>query len=106
MARPATSSRSPGRASEMNRSLYRDRYLLVACSFAAGTALGFAFVSLSDKGAVAAAEKAKPASVPFEMLDSNHMVVKATINGKGPFRLVFDLGAPITLLGNRAAEVS
>jgi hypothetical protein len=46
------------------------------------------------------------ATVPFEMLRTNHMVVRARINGKGPFHLVFDLGAPITLLSNRAAEQS
>jgi len=40
------------------------------------------------------------------MLPSNHMLVKATINGKGPYRLIFDLGAPVTLLGNQAAEAS
>jgi hypothetical protein len=40
------------------------------------------------------------------MLPTNHMIVKATINGKGPYHLIFDLGAPITLLGNRAAETS
>jgi hypothetical protein len=46
------------------------------------------------------------AVVPFEMLPTNHMVVKARINDQGPFRLIFDLGAPITLLGNRAGETS
>ena len=28
------------------------------------------------------------------------------INGKGPYRLIFDLGAPITLLSNQAGEAS
>jgi membrane-associated protease RseP (regulator of RpoE activity) len=32
------------------------------------------------------------------------MLVRARINGKGPYRLIFDLGAPITLLSNRAGE--
>ena len=50
--------------------------------------------------------KAKPVTLPFELVASNHMVVQAKINGKGPFRLVFDSGAPISLLGNRAAEES
>lgn len=50
--------------------------------------------------------KSKPATVPFEMLPSNHMVVRAKLNGKGPFRLVFDLGAPITLLSNAASETA
>ena len=51
-------------------------------------------------------EKAKKAVVPFEMLASNHMMVRAKVNGKGPFRLIFDLGAPITLLSNSASETS
>ncbi len=50
--------------------------------------------------------RAKPASVPFDLVASNHMVVRAKINGQGPYRLVFDLGAPITLLGNKAGEES
>ena len=40
------------------------------------------------------------------MLPTNHMLVEARINGKGPYRLIFDLGAPITLLSNRASEAS
>lgn len=44
--------------------------------------------------------------VPFRMLPSNHMVVETKLNGKGPFRFIFDLGAPITLLTNKAAEES
>jgi hypothetical protein len=46
------------------------------------------------------------AVVPFSMLPSNHMLVRAMINGKGPYRLIFDLGAPITLLSNQAGETS
>ncbi len=46
------------------------------------------------------------ALVPFSMLPSNHMMVQATINGKGPYRLIFDLGAPITLLSNQASEAA
>lgn len=45
-------------------------------------------------------------TVPFEMIASNHMVVRATINGKGPYHLIFDLGAPITLLTNKTAEAA
>jgi hypothetical protein len=44
--------------------------------------------------------------VPFEMLSSNHMLVEAKINGKGPYHLIFDLGAPITLLTNKASMSS
>jgi membrane-associated protease RseP (regulator of RpoE activity) len=40
------------------------------------------------------------------MLPTNHMLVQARINDKGPFRLIFDLGAPITLLNNRVSEAA
>jgi PDZ domain/Aspartyl protease len=46
------------------------------------------------------------AVVRFEMLPSNHMLVEAQINDKGPFHLIFDLGAPVTLLNNRASEAA
>jgi membrane-associated protease RseP (regulator of RpoE activity) len=44
--------------------------------------------------------------VPFELLASDHIVVRARVNGEGPYRMIFDLGAPITLLSTRAAEAS
>src|SRR5262249_21617919 len=50
--------------------------------------------------------KAERVIVPFEMLPTNHMVVRARINGEGPYRLIFDLGAPITLLSNRVSEAT
>jgi len=76
---------------------------LVACA-TAGLVLA-SFLFLTDRPAPAADTPGK-ATVKFEMLPSNHMVVRARINGKGPYRLVFDLGAPITLLSNRAGEAS
>jgi hypothetical protein len=44
--------------------------------------------------------------VPFVMLPTNHMLVEARINDKGPYHLIFDLGAPITLLSNRVSEAT
>jgi len=51
-------------------------------------------------------EAVKKASVPFEVLATKHILVKATINGQGPFRLIFDVGSPVTLLTGAAAEES
>lgn len=50
--------------------------------------------------------KAEPVTLSFELVASNHMVVEAKVNGKGPFRLIFDSGAPVSLLSNKAAEES
>lgn len=63
--------------------------------------------ALITKSAVAVPdiEKIGP-GFPFEMTGTNHFFVEVKLNGEGPFRLIFDLGAPVTLLSNRAARES
>lgn len=48
----------------------------------------------------------EPVSVPFEVLRSGHMVVSVKINGQGPFRLIFDTGAPVTIISSNLARQS
>jgi hypothetical protein len=43
-------------------------------------------------------------AVPFEILKTGHMTVMVKVNGKGPYRLIFDTGAPINLLNNKVAK--
>ncbi len=40
----------------------------------------------------------------FDTLKTQHMVVDVKINGKGPYRLIFDTGAPVTLINNKVAK--
>lgn len=49
-------------------------------------------------------EAAKPITAPFELLKSRHMAVMVKINGKGPYRLIFDTGAPTNLITNKLAK--
>ena len=44
--------------------------------------------------------------IPMKVLASGHITVMAKINGKGPFRLVFDTGSPLTFINNRAAKAA
>jgi hypothetical protein len=46
----------------------------------------------------------KPATVPFELLKTQHMAIKIMLNGKGPYRVIFDTGAPTNLLNNKVAK--
>lgn len=48
----------------------------------------------------------KPFKAPFELLPSKHMAVQIRINGKGPYRILFDTGSPVVLLNNKAARAS
>jgi membrane-associated protease RseP (regulator of RpoE activity) len=47
---------------------------------------------------------AKPVTVPFELLKSGHMAVEVKVNGKGPYLLIFDTGAPTSLLSTRVGK--
>ncbi|MBA4190145.1 MAG: serine protease [Planctomycetaceae bacterium] len=47
---------------------------------------------------------AKAIVVPFELLKSRHMAVMVKVNGKGPYKLIFDTGAPTNLVNNRLAK--
>jgi membrane-associated protease RseP (regulator of RpoE activity) len=49
---------------------------------------------------------AEPVKVPFDLLITKHMVVNIKINGKGPYRVIFDTGAPISLLSTKAAKAA
>jgi hypothetical protein len=65
--------------------------------------LGLALLFALAPPAAAEAPPA-PITVPFELLKTGHMAVMVKVNGKGPYRLIFDTGAPITLLNNRIAR--
>jgi len=63
-------------------------------------------LSLAAAESVAKDDKPEPAKVEFELLRSLHIAVDVKINDAGPHRLIFDLGAPITLVAGRFAAES
>jgi hypothetical protein len=50
--------------------------------------------------------EAKPATVAFELLPTKHIVIQIKVNGKGPYRVIFDTGAPVMLLNYKVAKES
>src|SRR6266480_1510293 len=52
------------------------------------------------------AADAKPSTVPFEIIKSKHIAVNVKINGKGPYRFIFDTGAPFMLVNLKTAKDS
>ncbi len=64
-----------------------------------------AFPALADEPAKDNdAKNAAPIKVPFKLLDSKHIVIQVKVNGKGPYRLVFDTGAPMTIINQKLAK--
>jgi hypothetical protein len=49
-------------------------------------------------------EAPKPQVVKFELVPSGHFIVKVKLNGDGPYNLIFDTGAPTTLITPRIAK--
>ncbi|MFM8932185.1 MAG: aspartyl protease family protein, partial [Gemmataceae bacterium] len=79
-------------------------------------ALGGFLASLAVLGAIASAGSIRarealvgigPAvEVPYRLTLSKHVVVRARINGKGPFNFVLDTGAPALFITEQVAERS
>ncbi|WP_169979544.1 retropepsin-like aspartic protease family protein [Tautonia rosea] len=44
--------------------------------------------------------------IPYRLTETNHFIVRTRINGKGPFNLVVDTGAPALFLSEEAAQSS
>ncbi|HWE35170.1 MAG TPA: aspartyl protease family protein [Isosphaeraceae bacterium] len=42
--------------------------------------------------------------IPYKLTDTNHALVRARVNGKGPFNFLVDTGAPALFLGTEAAK--
>jgi len=45
----------------------------------------------------------EPVKVPLDILKSGHIVVSVKVNEKGPYRLLFDTGAPVTIISSKIA---
>jgi hypothetical protein len=73
--------------------------------------VGFAPLSVADDKKEPAKKEPlkkddKPVVIPFELLKSRHMAIQVKINGKGPYRGIFDTGAPTNLVNNKVAKES
>jgi membrane-associated protease RseP (regulator of RpoE activity) len=57
-------------------------------------ATGFLFALLSPANAAEAKPDARTYHVPYRQTQTKHILVRAKINGKGPFNFILDTGAP------------
>lgn len=48
----------------------------------------------------------KAVKVPFILMPTGHFLVSVKLNDKGPYKLIFDTGAPTMLINNRIAKES
>lgn len=74
------------------------RHLLVL----AAAATSFSALRAQDKPTPKLDNKA--IVVPIELLPSRHFVVMVKLNDKGPYRLILDTGAPLTIINSRIAK--
>jgi membrane-associated protease RseP (regulator of RpoE activity) len=58
----------------------------------------------ADDKPAAKEEAPKPQAVKFDLVTSGHFIVKAKINGHGPYNLIFDTGAPTSLITPKVAK--
>lgn len=51
-----------------------------------------------------AQETGKPHPVPYRLTDTQHVLVRLKINGKGPYNFVVDTGCPVLIVATPVAE--
>ena len=75
--------------------------------------LVFALMALAILSPPALADDARPAKpqappimVPYRLSKTQHVIVRAKINGKGPFNFIIDTGAPALFVSKKAADAA
>lgn len=58
----------------------------------------------ADPPAAAKPDTAKRYDVPYKLTDTKHVMVRMKVNGKGPFNMILDTGAPAVFLAKAAAK--
>lgn len=69
-------------------------------------ALFVAALALPSQAQPAKLEAEKPVTVKFTLVATGHFIIKVKLNDKGPYNLIFDTGAPLMLISNRAGKDS
>lgn len=76
------------------------------CSIAASLVAALALPVGADTPDAPKVDVARPVTVPFVLMPTGHFLVTAKLNDKGPYKLIFDTGAPTMLINNRIAKDS
>jgi len=63
--------------------------------FSAILAVGLVPWALAQEPAAKTANETKIFQVPYKLTDTQHVLVRAKINGQGPFNFIIDTGAPL-----------
>jgi serine protease DegQ len=48
--------------------------------------------------------KAEPVAVPYRLTETQHVLVRVKLNGKGPFNFIVDTGAPVSFVATAVAK--
>jgi membrane-associated protease RseP (regulator of RpoE activity) len=49
-------------------------------------------------------QAAKPAVIPYRLTNTHHVMVRAKINGKGPFNFIVDTGCPVLIVSGEVGK--
>ena len=77
-------------------------HLWATCAFALPSILA---VNTSASEPLPLPREVAPAyQIPYRLTDTNHVMVRVKLNGKGPFNFILDTGAPALILSEKIAE--
>ena len=80
------------------------RRFLAPPAFLAGFLLVLTAAPAADPVPAKAGAKGKRTEVPYRLTDTKHVMVRVKLNGKGPFNLILDTGAPAVFITKAVAK--
>jgi len=80
------------------------RRFLAPPAFLAGFLLVLSAAPAADPVPAKAGAKGKRVEVPYRLTDTKHVMVRVKLNGKGPFNLILDTGAPAVFITKAVAK--
>jgi hypothetical protein len=80
------------------------RFVIGILTIVAAATVANSRANADDVKPADAAKKGESYRVPYQLTETKHILVRAKINGKGPFNFIVDTGAPLLYLGTEAAK--
>lgn len=80
------------------------RRFLAPPAFLAGFLLVLSAAPAADPAPEKKGAKGKRVEVPYRLTDTKHVMVRVKLNGKGPFNLILDTGAPAVFITKAVAK--
>ncbi len=77
---------------------------MLALALVGAASLAWADEPAAKKDVARTTKAAQPVIVPYRLTNTHHVMVRAKINGKGPFNFIVDTGCPVLIVSSEVGK--